>query len=659
MLTIANGSLKNQNAKTLCKKLFLSSIVLSLFAIFIFNRPVSAQTTTINPIESNEILYNPGMGFANFHDSWGGPTPSFAAYPTARVAYFRWYWNELEPVEGQYNFAMVDDVINRMRTKNQTLAFRIMPAMPDWLRNKGVRQIDELPDQNNPLFLYYHEKIVKAFGARYNASLNVDHIDLGSIGCWGEGNAACCPPGEEATCESFMPTDANRRTIIDWYFNAFPSTPLVALAEGAGYPTSKGAGWRGDCFGDYGFWSTRWSHMGTIYPDILQDPAVSNAWQKGPVQFEACYVMQAWYDRGFDIDLILQKGLDWHMSVFNGKNSAVPAAWRPKVDEWLKKIGYRFVLNQLSHESQIAAGQNFVVRSTWTNKGVAPVYHRWPIAYRLRAANDAVVAQWQSPLDLRTWLPGSHSLEDTMQIPSNLAPGSYSLDVAVLNENGSQAFVQLAINGKRADNWYPVSVVQIVDNSRDTVAPTVSLAAPSNGATVSGSSVNIIASAADNVGVAGVQFKINNQNFGAEDNLAPYNVNWNTTTVANGNYTITAVARDAAGNIATSQTITITVSNQTAPPADNIAPTAPTGLTATSIGAREASLRWNNSTDNVGVAGYQILRNNVVVATTSGTTFTDTGLSRGRRYNYNVRAFDAKGNLSPLSAALIVITKRR
>jgi chitodextrinase len=640
--------------------LFRAAILLA--ALFIFTSATYATPTTVYPTESNEILYNPGMGFANFHDSWGGPTPSFSAYPTARVAYFRWSWYELEPTEGQYNFAMVDNVINQMRAKNQTLAFRIMPAIPDWLKNKGVQQLgtpgDELPDHNNPLFLYYHEKIVKAFGARYAGSLDVDHVDIGSVGCWGEWNSACCPPGSEATCESFMPTQANRRSIIDWYFTTFSNTPLVALAEDPGYATSKGAGWRGDCFGDYGFWGS-WSHMGSLYPLIVQDPAVTNAWHKAPVQFEACYVMQAWYDRGFDIDLILQKGLDWHMSVFNGKNSAVPAAWRPKVDEWLKKIGYRFVLNQLSHESQVSAGNNLIIGSVWTNKGVAPVYHKWPVAYRLRAANDAVVAQWQSPLDLRTWLPGSHTLEDTVQIPSNLAPGAYSLDVAILNKTGDQAFVQLAITEKRPDNWYPVSSVQIVENAQDSIAPSVSVSAPSNNNVVFGVNVQVSAAASDNVEVVGVQFKINGQALGAEDVAAPFNVNWNTTAYANGSYTITATARDAAGNATTSSPVAVTVSNQVTSPGDTIAPTVPTGLAVTSVGRSSLSFRWNSSTDNVGVAGYQILRNGVAAATTSATNYTDTGLARGRRYSYQVRAYDAKGNMSAASATLNITTSKK
>src|SRR5205823_5541811 len=96
----------------------------------------------------------------------------------------------------------------------------------------------------------------------------------------------------------------------------------------------------------------------------------------------------------------------------------------------------------------------------------------------------------------------------------------------------------------------------------DTQAPTVSVTAPANGATVSGAAVTLSATAADNVGVAGVQFKLDGTtNLGAEDTTFPYSVAWNSTTATNGLHTLTAVARDAAGNTTTSAGVSVTVNN--------------------------------------------------------------------------------------------------
>jgi len=102
----------------------------------------------------------------------------------------------------------------------------------------------------------------------------------------------------------------------------------------------------------------------------------------------------------------------------------------------------------------------------------------------------------------------------------------------------------------------------------DQLAPSVALTAPAAGS-VSGS-VLVTASANDNVGVAGVKFFDGTTQIGSEDTAAPYQVTWNTASVANGSHSLTAVARDAAGNTATSAAVSVNVSNVvlTAPTVD-------------------------------------------------------------------------------------------
>jgi fibronectin type 3 domain-containing protein len=98
----------------------------------------------------------------------------------------------------------------------------------------------------------------------------------------------------------------------------------------------------------------------------------------------------------------------------------------------------------------------------------------------------------------------------------------------------------------------------------DTTPPTVSITAPSNGATVSGTTT-ITANAADNGTLAGVQFKVDGANVGSEDTSSPYSVSWDTLSAGNGAHTITAVARDGANNTTTSAGVNVTVSNTGSP----------------------------------------------------------------------------------------------
>ena len=94
----------------------------------------------------------------------------------------------------------------------------------------------------------------------------------------------------------------------------------------------------------------------------------------------------------------------------------------------------------------------------------------------------------------------------------------------------------------------------------DTASPSVAVAAPAAGSTVS-STIDVTASASDDTAVVGVQFKLNGAALGAEDTSAPYQVAWNTTAVGNGTHLLTAVARDAAGHQTTSDPVTVTVAN--------------------------------------------------------------------------------------------------
>ncbi len=119
-------------------------------------------------------------------------------------------------------------------------------------------------------------------------------------------------------------------------------------------------------------------------------------------------------------------------------------------------------------------------------------------------------------------------------------------------------------------------------------------------------------------------------------------------------YTFAVSASDAAGN-ASALSVPLTISTLTPP--DTSAPTAPSGLTAAAQGPSAMTLTWGPSIDNVGVAGYRVFRGGVAVANvTTGTSYTDSGLNASTAYRYQVAAYDAAGNVSPLSATASATT---
>jgi chitodextrinase len=94
----------------------------------------------------------------------------------------------------------------------------------------------------------------------------------------------------------------------------------------------------------------------------------------------------------------------------------------------------------------------------------------------------------------------------------------------------------------------------------DTTTPSVEVSSPANGATITGV-VPLAANASDDRGVAGVQFKVDGNNIGAEDTTAPYTADWNSVSAVNSSHDLTAVVRDNSGNSTTSNKITVNVVN--------------------------------------------------------------------------------------------------
>ncbi|MBI4611879.1 MAG: hypothetical protein HY726_23050 [Candidatus Rokubacteria bacterium] len=133
------------------------------------------------------------------------------------------------------------------------------------------------------------------------------------------------------------------------------------------------------------------------------------------------------------------------------------------------------------------------------------------------------------------------------------------------------------LGGNRLDALLVKVPAHLLVPPPDGTPPTVSITGPTAGATVTGA-VTVSATATDNVGVVGVQFKLDGANLGPEVTAAPYAIVWDTTTAPNGSHTLTAVARDAAGNTATSPGVTVSVSNTSAS-----GPTGSGGLAAENV----------------------------------------------------------------------------
>ena len=157
----------------------------------------------------------------------------------------------------------------------------------------------------------------------------------------------------------------------------------------------------------------------------------------------------------------------------------------------------------------------------------------------------------------------------------------------------------------------------------------------------------------DNVEVAGYNVYLNNEKVndelitGTEYDLADL--------TANTEYNVTVTAVDAAGNESEkSEAATFTTEAEK----DTEAPTAPTEVKATEVTETTAKLTWNEATDNVGVAGYNVYVNEAKVneELVAGTEFALTDLTEATEYTVRVSAVDAAGNESARSEATTFTT---
>jgi len=189
-------------------------------------------------------------------------------------------------------------------------------------------------------------------------------------------------------------------------------------------------------------------------------------------------------------------------------------------------------------------------------------------------------------------------------------------------------------------------------NPVETTPPTVSITAPANNSIVNGTTT-IQANATDSVAVTKVEFFVDGT-LKSTDTTSPYSYALDTTSLSNGNHTITAEAFNGA-NLNASASVTVTVSNApTCTANSSTPPTTPTNLAEPSETYTQINLTWSASNPSPGctIGGYYVYRDGTKIATvTNGTTYSDTGLSASSSYSYAIQAFDNGPNTSALSGS--------
>ena len=495
--------------KIINKACTLISIAALIHIASLINAYAQAQSgiITVRPTVIDSVLLNPGIGFMTFQrfngdelNSGQGWTEGYPIeyqdfngnltnkdYPQTTLAYFRVNWRFVEPEQEKYNWSMIDKALKTVAERGQTLLLRISTwegddtkDVPAWYRemvgeSKNLKSDKWKIDPEDPRFLQYFGGMIKALGERYDGHPDLESVDVSIVGYWGEGDG------------SHLLSDYTRIKLIESYLNNFRKTPLIfqplngdapdpgVLVKGlpiaASWPDGRNngtgpemrhLGWRTDCLGDMRY-SDGWCHMLDVYPQDIIKSGMKDAWMKAPITMEICGTFNSWLERAkYDDETVkysFEQALKWHVSSFNAKSSPVPKKWMPLVNDWLKKMGYRFALRKLTYPSEVSPHGQITITSWWENQGVAPIYQDYSLAIRL--SNPERTEVLVTDADIRTWLPGDIVYDEHLYLPVDMPEGVYDFDLAIVSKDHLKPEVKLANAGIRDDGWYSMGKITV------------------------------------------------------------------------------------------------------------------------------------------------------------------------------------------------------
>jgi hypothetical protein len=426
-------------------------------------------------------------------------------FPGMDHAYIRLAWTCLEPNEGQYDWALIDRIINKWTTNGLGIAFRISCketstdrieqqfATPHWVMEAGAKGCyfwmgkatgPDSPwevDYGDPIFIAKLDKFLAAFAAHYDGQPWLRYVDIGSIGDWGEGHTWA---GSRKTLSL-----AVRKQHVDLYLKHFKHSQLVmnddyvyALEDPAErnilhqYVLSNGITYRDDSIMVDGYYSQLSDQFTVRSPEFFADayrltPTVLELEHYGQVKslgnWEARPGSSAFkYGNGKTgpdflrgaIDLLHATYIVYHGYAREWLNDN-PAL----TGELLNRCGYWLFPKSIELPSTVAAGSVALFRVTIDNRGVAPPYH--PYELRVRLSGSSV--SWVGIIGRtdRSWLPGALIIvQNQLAVPADLKSGRYTVSLGLFDgSSGKDRPVEFALlaSHRESDGFYQVAEVEV------------------------------------------------------------------------------------------------------------------------------------------------------------------------------------------------------
>ena len=390
--------------------------------------------------ESQAAFGNPLMGYAP--SAWYNEVSEDIS-----LLYMDITWAELEPEEGVYNWASIDEEnqISRWQKEGKHLVLRFVcdiPSdeehmdIPEWLYEKsgkagkwydGEYGKGFAPDYNNPTIISCHEQAVKALGEHFGQDGLISYVELGSLGHWGEWHVNYSEGIQR------IPREAVRDKYILPWTEAFPDARILMRRPFAS-AEKYGFGLYNDMTGQPEATQSwfDWINNGGKYDQTGEKNVIvpmKDFWKTAPSGGE------------FTSSLSMEEMLDTNLSgTVEMIREAHTTFLGPKIPdenyvdgykEVLKNMGYRLWVS-MAELKNTAKGSR--LKLTWENSGVAPMYKEWPVYVYIEDESGKLVEKSRISIKISSLLPGEKATTltalETERLNSLLEKG-YRLSVGI------------------------------------------------------------------------------------------------------------------------------------------------------------------------------------------------------------------------------------
>ena len=390
--------------------------------------------------ESQAAFGNPLMGYVP--SAWYNEVSEDIS-----LLYMDITWAELEPEEGVYNWASIDEEnqISRWRKEGKHLVFRFVcdiPGeeahmdIPEWLYEKsgkagkwydGEYGKGFAPDYNNPTIISCHEQAVKALGEHFGQDGLISYVELGSLGHWGEWHVNYSEGIQR------IPREAVRDKYILPWTEAFPDA-MILMRRPFAAAEKYGFGLYNDMTGQPEATQSwlGWINNGGEYDQTGEKNVIvpmKDFWKTAPSGGE--------FTSSLSMEEMLDTNLSGTVEMIREAHTTFLGLKIPDenyVDgykEVLKNMGYRLWIS-MAELKNTAKGSR--LKLTWENSGVAPMYKEWPVYVYIEDESGKLVEKSRISIKISSLLPGEKATTltalETERLNSLLEKG-YRLSVGI------------------------------------------------------------------------------------------------------------------------------------------------------------------------------------------------------------------------------------